>query len=95
MLHTIYFFQTLIICNSGHVTGASYESLAELFAPYGDLEDIVLVPEKSFCFIKYLNVETALKAYEDCNGQKSLKDVKIPIYISFVNHIPVQFQESK
>ena len=83
----------LVICNSGHVTGASYESLAELFSPYGDLEDIYLVPGKSFCFIKYHNVEDTIKAYDDCNGQKSLRDVKIPIYISYVSHIPENFQK--
>ena len=83
----------LIICNSGHVTGASYESLAELFSPYGDLENIYIVPGKSFCFIKYHTVDDTIKAYEDCNGNKSLKEVKIPIYMAYVSNIPEKFQK--
>ena len=85
----------MIICNSGHVTGATYESLAELFSPHGNLEEIILVPGKSYCFIKYLKVENSLNAFEDCNGIQTLSEAKLPIYLSYVTHIPPQYKKGK
>ena len=85
----------MIICNSGHVTGATYESLAELFSPYGNLEEIVLVPGKSFCFIKYVKVENSLNAFEGCHGIQSLSESKLAIYLSYVTNIPQQYKKGK
>ena len=85
----------MIICNSGHVTGATYESLAELFSPHGNLEEIILVPGKSFCFIKYLKVENSLNAFEGCHGIQTLSEAKVPIYLSYVTDIPPQYKKGK
>ena len=75
------------------MTGASYESLAEFFTPYGQIEDIILVPEKSFCFVQFSTTKNAQHAFDECNGQKSLRENNLPIYLSYVSMIPEQFRK--
>ena len=75
------------------MTGASYESLAEFFTPYGQIEEIILVPEKSFCFVQFSTVKNAQQAFDECNGQKSLRENSVPIYLSYISSIPEQYKK--
>lgn len=84
----------LVVCNAGHMTGATYESIIESFSSYGEIEDVTLVPGKSFSFITFSDIKSAKSAFDDSNGQKCLSALKNPIYISFVNDIPEKFKQS-
>ena len=77
------------------MTGASYEILAEFFTPYGRIVDIILVPEKSFCFVQFSETKNAQQAFDECNGQKSLRENNVPIYLSYVSTIPEHFKKGK
>ena len=92
ILHT---FQTIVICNSGHMTGATLEDILNLFEKYGKIEDVTLVRDKAFCFITFSEIESAMNAFDDSNGKKSLRDSSNPMYMTYVNNIPEKFMNDQ
>lgn len=76
------------------MTGATYESILEAFIEFGEIEDINLVPGKSFSFVTFVDTDSAERAYEESNGKKSLTQSKNPIFMTYVNSIPDNFKLS-
>lgn len=72
-----------MIGNAGLVTGLQYEQVAKLFAQYGQVENIVMLPKKSYCFVVYTTVESAVKAYQFVNAQTKLQNMDGPIYLLY------------
>ena len=62
-------FQILLLCNAGLMTGASYEELFEIFSPYGGVEDVQLLPNRSYSFVHFVEVERSRLAYENIHGK--------------------------
>ena len=85
----------MCICNIGHVTGVTHGELIDLFSHFGDIEDVALVPHKSFSFITFANPDSALQAYSKLNGETGDKLGKsVKIYLAFVESIPNQLVKS-
>ena len=74
------------------MTGATYENVIEAFGPLGAIENVTLVPGKSFCFVSFSSEESAKLVINEFNGLKSLNSSNNPIYLSFVNEIPDEFK---
>ena len=51
------------------MTGASYEELFEIFIRYGDVEDVQLLPNRSYSFVHFAEVERSRLAYESIHGK--------------------------
>lgn len=49
-----------------------------------NIEDILMVPGKSYSFIKFSDEKKAMKAYENLNGTVIWPEVKGPIYLGYV-----------
>ena len=78
------------------MTGATYESIIEAFSPFGNIENVTLVPGKSFSFVSFFNEKTAELVYNEFSGgQKSLSDSKNPIYMSYITEIPENLQNDE
>ena len=51
------------------MTGASYEELFSIFSPFGDLDEIQLLPNRSFSFIHLSQVDACEKAFENLHAK--------------------------
>lgn len=58
-----------MVCNYGLVNGLSRKDLLEVFSQYGQIEHIIMLPHKSYCFMCYANVLEATVAYDQVNGK--------------------------
>ena len=77
----------LCACNVGHVSCANYEDFLNVFLPFGDIEDVVLVPNKSYSFVMFVEISSATRAYEALNGE-IVSSLAQGLYLSFVQDIP-------
>jgi hypothetical protein len=70
------------------MTGISYEELFEIFNPFGDLEDVQLLPNRSYSFIHFADVASSNVAYEKIHGKFVLpQDTKQPHAEQVMNHV--------
>ena len=78
-------FQFVMIGNAGLMTGVTMEDVLAIFQPYGPIIDIIMVPCKSFCFVKFANATDASSAKRGIHG-KTLAQISRPIYLEFVSN---------
>lgn len=58
-----------MVCNYGLVNGLSRKDLLQVFSQYGQIERIIMLPHKSYCFICYTSAPEAIMAYDKINGK--------------------------
>ena len=78
----------IILCNAGLVTGFTRELAVEMFSPFGNLIDVVMILGKSYCFVIFesvqqLNTESLTKL----NGSFCLENGTQPLYFCFVKEV--------
>ena len=78
----------ILVCNAGLTTGSTYEHLLECFESYGVVEDVLLIPDKSYSFITFFDVEAASSAYKKIHGIGTLSYDNNVLYLAFINEIP-------
>ncbi|XP_047121255.1 alkylated DNA repair protein alkB homolog 8 [Schistocerca piceifrons] len=78
----------LFIGNAGLVSGMKRESLLEMFSSYGLVEEIVMLPGKSYSFIVYQEPSAAALAYNAVHG-KQLKEFNMRcLYLAYTEKLP-------
>ncbi|XP_018572744.1 alkylated DNA repair protein alkB homolog 8 [Anoplophora glabripennis] len=80
--------KNLVIANSGLVNGLSEEIIFEHFSNYGSLENILLLPGKSCSFVSYQNINSACRAFENCNGKLNIAQDDKPVYLLYTGILP-------
>ncbi|KRT79652.1 methyltransferase [Oryctes borbonicus] len=80
--------KSIAICNAGLVNGLSEETVYQNFIEYGPIDNITMVPGKSCCFIRFKNIESASRAFENINGKLNIGQNNKPVYLSYVESIP-------
>ena len=50
------------------MTGISYEELFEIFEPFGLVEEIQLLPNRSYSFVVFEEIDSTVSAYEAVHG---------------------------
>lgn len=78
----------LIICNGGLVNGISQENIFEAFSSFGPIENIVMIPEKSYSFLVFKDVSSAEAAYTIKNNREIWSSIKGPVYLAFLEKVP-------
>jgi len=78
---------TLFVCNAGLVTGCSSEDLLNVFSKFGAVKSVLLIPDKSYSFVVYFNLEDAVKALECVHGRVGFSDAG-PLYVAHVPRPP-------
>jgi len=58
-----------MLCNYGLVNGLSRNDVLQVFSQYGQVDHIIMLPYKSYCFICYTNIQEAINAWEKVNGK--------------------------
>merc|ERR1719402_1009092 len=90
---------TLFICNAGLTTGCSTQNLLPVFSPYGNIQSVVLIPGKSYSFVVFQSVESAVECMDQVNGKIGVDENNLDsvgnkaginghLYLSFVDHAP-------
>ena len=77
----------ILICNAGLTTGSSKEELVNLFESYGDIENVILLPGKSYSFVLYRSLQSSKDCYEQLNGSFCLENGSRPIYMSYIQSL--------
>ena len=78
----------IVICNAGLTTGLTYEEIIEFFQKFGILENVLLLPDKSYSFITFCKVKAATQAYQEVHATLSLKSQHNVLYLAFIDSIP-------
>ena len=78
----------ILVCNAGLTTGSTYEELVELFEKYGIIEDLLLLPDKSYSFLTFTEVDAASKAFKAVHANMPLPSQNNVLYLSYVSNIP-------
>jgi len=79
--------RTIFVCNAGLVTGCSSSDLLNIFAKFGPIKYIFMVPKKSYSFLIFINEESSKAAMEAIHGKVGFND-KGPLYLAFVDKPP-------
>ncbi|XP_053978893.1 alkylated DNA repair protein alkB homolog 8 isoform X1 [Hylaeus volcanicus] len=80
--------KNVMICNGGLVTGLQRETLQSIVDPLISKYDLVMIPNKSYCFIKCYSNKDAEHIYNQIHGCVKLKEQSTPLYASFTESVP-------
>lgn len=80
------FFKILVIANGGLGNGVSRNQLLPELEKLGQVDALLMPPNKPYSFVTYKTLEESKKAYVTLNGQKIVDDLgqKIILYLNFV-----------
>jgi alkylated DNA repair protein alkB homolog 8 len=83
-------FQFVAICNAGLTTGLLQEQILDEISAIRDVtvENITMLPGKSYCFLEFQSTIDAKKAYDSMNGQARLAQNNGVVYLSYCDNIP-------
>jgi len=79
--------KVLFVCNAGLVTGVANSDLVRVFAKFGPIERVVMVPKKSYSFLVFTRVESAEAAMAGVHGKVGLSEGG-PLYLAPVTCTP-------
>ncbi|XP_078043753.1 tRNA (carboxymethyluridine(34)-5-O)-methyltransferase alkbh8 [Augochlora pura] len=78
----------LMICNAGLTTGLKQETLRNIIDLAGSKYNIIMPPNKSYCFIKFYSVEDAECMYKKVHGVLKINGSDTPLYATFTESVP-------
>ncbi|XP_025204268.1 alkylated DNA repair protein alkB homolog 8-like [Melanaphis sacchari] len=79
----------LMVCNCGLVNGLRRKDLLQVFYQCGQIERIIMIPYKSYCFISFTKIEEATNALEKINGKfNGLSNEHKMFFLIFTVSIP-------
>ncbi|XP_067663773.1 alkylated DNA repair protein alkB homolog 8-like [Haliotis asinina] len=92
---------TKILCvnNAGLDNGLTQQEVCDLFSKHGQVTEIIMLPQKPYCFVCFSLTDDAQKAFHAANGflfrkgQNSSQDVYF--YTSYVSQVPASVAPSR
>lgn len=78
----------IVICNSGLALGLTQEDVITLFAPYGAIEAVAMLPDKTYCFMAFNDESNARTAYESLHGIATVPHTKHLLVLAFAAELP-------
>lgn len=81
-----YATQILVVANGGLGNGVSRNQLFPVLERFGQVDALLMPPNKPYSFVRYKTVEESKKAYVTLNGKEIVDDLgqKIILYFNFV-----------
>jgi alkylated DNA repair protein alkB homolog 8 len=75
----------ILIANVGLVTGCSREEIVQIFKEFGPIQNVYMLPGKSYCFIQFEFVESSIKCINVLNGaMQNIENVTKPLYLCYI-----------
>lgn len=75
--------QNLVVCNAGLSTGLQQEVLLDEFSRFGAVLEVVMLRDKSYCFVKCGSESCAIAIYDSVHGRSRLSQNGGVIYLSY------------
>lgn len=72
-----------MICNAGLSTGLDQTALVSEFSKFGDISNVILLRNKSYCFVICADKITAQKIYKKCHALSRLGQNDTVIYLTY------------
>ncbi|XP_054456783.1 alkylated DNA repair protein alkB homolog 8 [Anoplopoma fimbria] len=80
--------KSLVVANGGLGNGVSREELSAALKEMGELETLIMPPNKPYAFVTYRSEESARKAHINLNGEKlQCGENSVTLYLSYVNSV--------
>lgn len=79
-----------MICNAGLVTGFQRDSLRDIVDPFTSKYDLIMPPNKSYCFIKFSSTEDATLVCNEIHNRVTIEGHDTPLYATFTESGTVQ-----
>lgn len=76
----------LCLINAGLLNGFTREEILDVFADFGDIENLVMMEGKSYCIVSFENEHAAESCYEKLNGGYCLKGGTSPLYLAYLEN---------
>ncbi|XP_071478397.1 tRNA (carboxymethyluridine(34)-5-O)-methyltransferase ALKBH8-like [Diadema antillarum] len=83
--------RNILVANGGLGNGIEREEILLLFGSVGPVDDVVMLREKPYCFVKYGNTSHAIAAMQKLHGhqlRRGLGPDNVVLYLSFVESVP-------
>ena len=74
-----------MLCNSGLALGLSQEDVIKLFSPFGAIESVAMLPDKTYCFVAFRDVSNASNAYGFLHGKSFFPNTEVLIVLAFAS----------
>ncbi|XP_077302741.1 tRNA (carboxymethyluridine(34)-5-O)-methyltransferase alkbh8 [Arctopsyche grandis] len=78
----------IAICNAGFSTGLREKDLMLTFGSFGAIDKVLLLPGKSFCFVAFLEMNSATQAYDNLYGTTQLTQHGQTLYLAYLSSLP-------
>jgi alkylated DNA repair protein alkB family protein 8 len=82
------------IGNSGLANGINSEDVLQEFSKHGQISDIILLPNKSYCFLKFPDLSSAEAVFNNVNGVIPLGQNGVPLILSYCKEIQPEIQQN-
>ncbi|XP_072171481.1 tRNA (carboxymethyluridine(34)-5-O)-methyltransferase ALKBH8-like [Diadema setosum] len=83
--------RNILVANGGLGNGIEREEILLLFGSSGPVDDVVMLREKPYCFVKYGDTSHAIAAMQKLHGhqlRRGLGPDNVVLYLSFVESVP-------
>ena len=80
--------KNIALCNAGLLTGTSEEDVVNYFSHHGPIDTVIMVPQKSYCFIIFNDVSSAITCHSSVNTPKKTFLIKNPMHVLYVEDVP-------
>lgn len=83
------FLKYIAICNAGLSSGLQQEVLIDEVNQISPIDDIIMIPGKSYCFLKFFNLEDSINVFTAMHGKSKLGQNGVPLYLSYSVDVPI------
>ncbi|OAD59421.1 Alkylated DNA repair protein alkB like protein 8 [Eufriesea mexicana] len=77
-----------MICNAGLVTGFQRNILQDMVNSFVNKYDLIMPPNKSYCFIKLYSIEDAIYVHNKIHANIKVSGQNTPLYATFTESVP-------
>ncbi|XP_034243811.1 alkylated DNA repair protein alkB homolog 8 [Thrips palmi] len=78
----------ILICNAGLALRLSQEDVIQTFSKYGTIESVVMLPNKTYCFMSFFDKSDAISAYNALHGKCFFPRTETLMVLAFAVQVP-------
>uniref|UniRef100_A0A3B4WE36 tRNA (carboxymethyluridine(34)-5-O)-methyltransferase n=1 Tax=Seriola lalandi dorsalis TaxID=1841481 RepID=A0A3B4WE36_SERLL len=87
--------KSLVVANGGLGNGVGREELSTVLKEMGEVETLLMPPQKPYAFVTYRSEESAQRAHAHLNGQKlQCGENSVTLYLSYVDSVTCEEKNS-
>lgn len=83
----------LMVCNAGLVSGIDREKIINVFSQYSSVRRVLMIPQKSYCFVQCVDEINARRALDAISGKVFFPELNGPLYLLYAERMPLENAE--